>query len=62
MTIQPAPMGEKWKFKQNENQPREILRKPNRRGGRWKRWQVYTTPEAARNAILSLQKEEDEDE
>ena len=62
VTIQPAPQGEKWKYRVNLYNDRTIERKLNKRGGRWERWQVFTTPEAARNAILSLQKQENEDD
>lgn len=61
MAIQPAPMGESYKYRVNEYNNRAIERKPNKRGGRWKTYQIYTTPENATKALLSLQKDEDEE-
>lgn len=62
MTIQPAPMGGKWKYMQNPKQPREILKKPNRRGGRWTRHMVCTSEDKVLRILLTLQNESDDDE
>lgn len=62
MTVQPAPMGGKWKYRVNPDQPREILKKKNGRGGRWERHMVCATEESAGRLVVKLQKEEDEDE
>lgn len=61
MSIQPAPMGGKWKYKQNPDQPREILKKKNRRGGTWERHLVCASAESAGRLVIKLQNEEDED-
>lgn len=56
MSIQPAPMGEKWAYKINPLQLREILKKPNRKGGRWTRQQICVSEESARKIIFKLQR------
>ena len=61
MSIQPAPQGEKWKFRINEYNKRTIERKRNRRGGRWQPFQVCVSEENAVRIILKLQKEQDAD-
>lgn len=62
MTIQPAPMGGKWAYKVNPLQPREILKKPNRKGGRWTRHLICANEESAGRIVVKLQNESDEDE
>lgn len=59
MTIQPAPMGGKWKYKQNPLQPREILKKPNRKGGRWTHHLWTANEDSAGRIVIKLQKQED---
>ena len=52
-----------WQFRINEKHPRALDRRENKSGARWTHcWQWHTTEAAAKRALLTLAKDDDDDE
>lgn len=54
--------GSEYIFRQNPFQPRAIDRRKNKHNARWEHFVWATTEESAREMLLKLQREDDEDE
>ena len=53
----------KWQYRQNEQIPRALDRRPNKAGARWHNcWSWYSTEEAARRALLAMVKDDADDD